>query len=350
MAFQYLEKLLPQGAILWYPMNEIYPNGQGATSVPDWSGNLRSLTQTVDAPVWQAFTDRGATRMNLYFGVNANPVRKDFAATVNLKHFFVIAKADGTAFNAYRGLASGLDDANFTLLASSNTGTKFYDNGYTAGDATYKYKKSQVLYAENNQQAPFAKPELIEISKASGWDLDGFQLGQNKDQDAQRWLGRIGEPLGYGRILSPNEIAAVNLYYDLKHGLWRKNDTTLNFPSPNITGLYYSRFFADTPDWKKVTNSHEYEDGGKSFNESSDDAPRRWEVEFNFSKQTHSESKSYTDIFDAFWNEARLVNKFNFTDKYGVTWSNVQIEDYNRSHSAHKSWSQSCQFKLVKLP
>lgn len=342
---RFLEKLLPTGAAFWYGMNDRLANGQDALIVLDYSGNDRHLISTAPAPQWENGFYNPVN--NVYFDGSGNPLAATFAATI--KHIFTIARYDGGVnFGAsYRGLLSGLAAINSGILVGNLNSQTFTSFSFGAG---FQYKKSGIAYLENNQVAPFAKFELLDVSYASGWLLDGLQIGRDRADAARKWTGRVGETIGYGRVLSANESAAVNLYYDLKYGLWRANGTILTFPNPSITGILYRRFYADTPDYKKTTVSHEYEDGGKSFSETSAFAPRQWEVEFNCAEATHADSKAKTDIFDAFYNQARYSRTFNFTDKYGETHTGVRIEDYNRSHSAHKSWSQNCRFRLVKLP
>lgn len=108
-------------------------------------------------------------------------------------------------------------------------------------------------------------------------------------------------------------------------------------------GILYSRYYAHPIDWKEVTISHEYEDGGRSFNEVSNDAPRRWDIEYN------GLSPDIADLFEQFYNAYRFAKKFAFTDKLGVTHQNVQIEAFANEHEAHKSWIKNVSFRLVKF-
>lgn len=333
-------------------MADRFPNGFPAAQVLDFSGNVRHLTAAPPEPFPDYQNSNFPPENNVFFYPARSPLKSAaFAAAVSLRHVFTLAKsADGTQFGAaFRGLLSGLGAGNFGILVGQQNTNRFVNIGFGAAGA-FVYKKSQIVYPESNQLAPFAKFELLEVSLSTGWLLDGIQLGGDRETAARVFSGGIGETIGYGRVLSANETAAVNLYYDLKFGLWRLNNTILNFPNPNLTGLLYARYFADVPDYKKVIVSHEYADGGKSFSESAAVAPRKWELEFTCTGANHSESKAKSDIFDAFYNQARESRPFSFTDKYGETHTNVRIEDYDRSHQGHKSWNQRCRFKLVKLP
>src|SRR5690242_10467067 len=103
------------------------------------------------------------------------------------------------------------------------------------------------------------------------------------------------------------------------------------FPSSDITGIPKSRFYAAPPDYDQITDSWQYEDGGRDFNEVAPpaNAPRRWE--YGFTGLTPEQAK----IFDDFYDAVRKVTPFDFRDKYGVVWSNVYVEDYSRAHEAH---------------
>jgi hypothetical protein len=118
------------------------------------------------------------------------------------------------------------------------------------------------------------------------------------------------------------------------------------FPNDIITGIPRTRFYAEPRDWSAVTDDWEYEDGGKDFNEVSSNAPRRWEYHFTLISDTSTDPAT-VDIFENFNDAARRANPFYFTDKYGATHYPVYIEEYSRTHDAHKPWTQFVQFKLI---
>jgi hypothetical protein len=113
------------------------------------------------------------------------------------------------------------------------------------------------------------------------------------------------------------------------------------FPSFDITGIRPSRWYEAPRDWPTITEDFEYEDGAKDFNETADDAPRHWE--YGHTGLTPEQAQQFDDFYDL----VRLATPFYFTDKYGVTWTNVYIESYSRVHEAHKSWSITVNFRLV---
>lgn len=114
-----------------------------------------------------------------------------------------------------------------------------------------------------------------------------------------------------------------------------------NFPSSQLTGIPKNRFYAEPPDYEKTTDEWEYEDGGKDRNEVSDTAIRRWEYVYD------GLTPEQAAQFDTFNDTVRRAYPFTFLDKYDNAWSNVYIEDYKRTHEAHKSWIIRVEFNLV---
>lgn len=114
-------------------------------------------------------------------------------------------------------------------------------------------------------------------------------------------------------------------------------------------GAVLTHWEAMPRDWKKVTEDFEYEDGGKDFNEVSDDPVRRWKYEVAIPQATHAAAKAIADLYDAFFETVRYSQPFIFVDKYGDGWTNVYIETdgYTRTHDAHKSWIIFVKFQLV---
>lgn len=112
------------------------------------------------------------------------------------------------------------------------------------------------------------------------------------------------------------------------------------------SGAIVTHWDALPNDWKKITETFEYEDGGEDFNEVSDVAPKRWKYEVAIPAATHAAAKAIFDQYDAFFNDVRYSLPFIFTDKYGTAWSDVRIEEYERTHDAHKSWIVFVKFTL----
>ncbi len=113
------------------------------------------------------------------------------------------------------------------------------------------------------------------------------------------------------------------------------------FPSDYFTGIPRNRFYDEPPDYDQITDSWEYEDGGKDFNEVADNAPRRWEYFYT------GLSPSEAVQFDEFYSEVRLSKPFLFVDKFGNVWNNVYIDKYARTWDEHRSWIVTVKFHLV---
>jgi hypothetical protein len=120
------------------------------------------------------------------------------------------------------------------------------------------------------------------------------------------------------------------------------------------SGAYVTHWDATPRDWKAITDDYTYADGGKDFNEISDDAPRRWRVELTCNgggpgHAGHLAAKAIADVYEDFFNTYHYSQVFNFEDKYGDTWSNVRVEEYDRTHDAHKSWVIYVKFTLIGI-
>jgi hypothetical protein len=126
----------------------------------------------------------------------------------------------------------------------------------------------------------------------------------------------------------------------------------ISIPPIADSGAYVSHWDAMPRDWNAVTDRYEYQDGGKDFNEVSSNAPRRWRLELTCDgggagHAGHLAAKAIADVYEAFFNSNRYTQPFYFEDKYGDTWSDIRIEEYERTHDAHKSWIIYVRFTLV---
>lgn len=117
------------------------------------------------------------------------------------------------------------------------------------------------------------------------------------------------------------------------------------FPSAVISGIPYEHFDHKPRPWGDAVTSHQYDDGGMSFNRISNSVAHEWQLDFRGGL-----TAAETDVFDAFWDAVGIDRPFQFTDKFSVTWSNVRIKSYSRSHDKHKWWDRSVSFTLVKYP
>lgn len=341
----FLSELIPTtGLVASYPCVDVTTATRIAT-IADYSGNGRDLAATGTATSGSSGSPIGElSTLNGYPTVlHAGEKPLLYAPTPVVKELYILTKYDGAAnFGAtYRGLVSGETSSGLDLVGDgSGTSTKFFD--YTP--LVYNYYKSHTSYATSNAQAPFSNFELVELSYASDMNWDGIQVGQHKTDTARRWLGRWADLHVYSSQLSTNERRRIRLYYDLKYLLWRTNSTTLEFPDPTLTGIYWNHFKARPLEWDEVTDTFEYEDAGRDFNERTDTPPQRWDITFT------GLSYGQMEIFDTFNKVARRSRTFSLVDKWGVTQTGVRIESYSSSHRDHKSWANEVTFSLVKYP
>ncbi len=342
-----LTGLIPtSGLLAWHLYN---PTTSTGGLINDASGNSRHLVQASTPPALTLSVMNG--QPGWYFnGTSTNPLVS--TGSVTPYSAYVLASAEGAAFTAYRGLLSGTTTAN--VLTSENTGTKFFSFG-----PDFNYRKSDTEYADADMQAPMNnQAELIEITRsaAGGFSsMDGIQVGQQLADTTRKWKGYFFEQMLYDRILTITERRKLMLYFNIKYGTWAKG-VPLYFPSKDLvegptrsidTGPVNNRFYEEPPDYGKVTDSWQYEDANEDFNEVASSAPRRWEYGYKIWKGGNiAAADAYRAIFDEFYNQARKANPFYFRDKYGKVWENVRIEDYDRNHSAHKSWEHDVLFRL----
>lgn len=335
----YLSALVPTtDLIAWYNLEDV--TAARLASLADASGNGRNLSATAADP------DRP---LGVLDTLNGYPVvRFDNVAPLlntssppNLYDIFIVAKYTLAANfgGAYRGLISGETAGDALVGDNAANSTKFLNLGI----GTSFYYKSQTLYAAAAQEAPFTNFELLRYGDTGGMAFDGIQLGNHKALTA-RWRGDVADILIYGSVQSAALARRIALYYDLKFHLWRTNSTTLYFPDPTTTDIWWARFDDEPQPWASVTSVHEYEDRGRSFNVATDTPPQFWEIEFN------GLTKEEAEIFDAFNSAARMDRTFSLIDKYGETHTGVRIVEYARSHEGHKSWSKSVRFRLAKYP
>lgn len=336
------------GLEYWHALDDIDPNTNALPeNIPDYSGNGRHLgwvgaTGSIFAGEIPA--NLRESRNALYFDGGSPASYENDSAVLLIKNIFILAKYDGAAFAGNEGLLSDTNAIN-VLTGGGAAQTKFFDFSFPG----YLYFINNQPKVANNQQAPMNDWGLIEIQSTPGLPLEGLRLGRQLGGSETPWKGFWAEHLVYSRILSETEKLRVLLYFNLKYGAHRFTSGVgalnyLYFPSDDFLDFRRSRFYAYPPAYDLMTDSFEFEDGGRTFNESSSSPILRWEYEYL------GRDPNQAAIFDAFYDQARLVNPFYFLDKYGTLHENVRIESYSRAHEAHRSWRNDCRFVLVKYP
>lgn len=313
----------------WY---QYQPGGSAGHVIYDSSGNERTLLgNESSSPVLTENVLAGHPAW--YF--NGTPDPLSWTGAVTLKHVFILASNEDATFDGYQGLLTGPTTGD--VLVGQDAGTKFFDLGI--GNL---YSNAGTSYDEDNQQAPMSGTfRLLEVKNSGGIVLDGIQIGQQRALTARKWKGHFVEMIGFERTLSSTDIKQIRLYFNLKFGEFKRG-LPFYFPSADIVPtIGPSRFYDEPADYKTITDSWEYEDATKDFNQVADEAPKFWEYAYP------AVPKEQLPIFDEFWNQARLVNPFYFKDPEGIVWDNVRVETYNRNHPAHMRWRHDVAFRLV---
>lgn len=233
MGLQYSDHLVPTtGMIAWYRFKS---GVDGHHIIYDESGNSRTLTGNAgNAPV---LTEYNNENYGWYFDGTRDPLV--YTGAVTVKHAFIVAAAEGAAFDLNRGLITG--PAAGDLVVSEATGTEFFDFSGTYPDMVYR--KSNVVLANASQAAPMNNTlALIELSSATGFALDGIQLGQQKALGTRLWKGIFMEGLFSDRVYNDAERARLYQYFAKMYHIWEADTTsglnifpfTQNWGSPDV--------------------------------------------------------------------------------------------------------------------
>lgn len=316
-------------AFAWYQYQQ---GGSAGQIIYDSIGDKHLQADVSNAPVLTENVLAGQPAW--YFDGTKDPLV--YSGSVTIKHAFVLASQADATFDGYQGLLTG--ETTGDVLVGEDAAAKFFDLGLSG----FEYIKSGTTYADNNQLAPVSGNfGLLEVTSVDGITLDGIQVGQQKADVTRKWEGHFVEMILFDRVLDRDELRRVRLYFNIKFGEWRRG---LPFYAPTadlVPTVGPSRNYAASPDYPKITDSWEYEDGTKDFNEVADDAPLHFEYAYP------AVPKNQLPIFDEFYNQARLINPFYFKDNDDIVWTNIRVEDYNRNHEAHKRWRHDVAFRFV---
>ena len=248
----------------------------------------------------------------------------------------VVCKYNGTTFANDAVLISNNAAVPGETLKGDSAEDEFVSNA-----TTYELNWSTPV----TKLAPMNEWGVVRISRSPGFDFgnlsDRLTLGDQYDGTGDNWLGDIAEVMLFSSPLTSTERKQVKFYNQLKWGLLGMS--TVNFPDPTITGIPYARYYEVPTDYSEVTYVNEYEDGGRSFNQSGT-PPKRWEVQFTGLDQDEA------DIFDVFHDLVKMVGTFDFTDPDNVTHTGVRVESYSRTHQEHRSWINTVAFTLTQYP
>lgn len=338
--------LIPTDGLLAWHLYDPATSANG--NINDASGNGKHLVQATNPPTLTLNVRNGQPGW-LWDGTTADPLQTASSANVTAKHIFIFASyADASFSTNNRGLLSGKNTGNW-LTSKAPPSTEWFSFG-----ADYTYRKSDTEYADATMAAPMSgTPELMEMTHpTTGVVMDGIQVGRQTGDATRKWKGYFHEQMIYDRVLSLTERLQIMLYYNIKFGAWAQG-VPLFFPAKDLlteTDIINVHWDDLEPDYGQITDSWTYEDGRPDFNEVAPTAPFGWNVRFTVpgSPGDMAQAFAYREIFEAFNRAARLVNPFNFTDKWGQIWSDVRIKEggYRSTHADHKSWIHNISFEL----
>jgi len=111
---------------------------------------------------------------------------------------------------------------------------------------------------------------------------------------------------------------------------------------PTRATVYWLKQVAVAPDFEPVTNTHQYEDGGMSFNSSDDTGVLMWEIEYD------GLTAAQAALLDAHFASAALANDFSFVDRDGVTFTACHYKSFEKGWN--KIYAQSRKVVLCRYP
>lgn len=314
------------------PAQDALSNGQDAVNAFDYSGNGRTLVAASPYPV----TSTGAINGKpvIIWNGTAKPLAN--ASTFTLACGFVVVKINEATFSNFSGILT--DSAVFGILVGDNGLTNLYDFGYTG----FEYRVDDL-----RSLAPFPAPmnayKLIYFRFTTPFSIVGVQFGQDRADTARRAKMSLAFAALYSDAAPFESPTALRNAQEVIAGHF---DLTLEASNPlndfNYTSIHRNRYKENPKDYAKTTRTHEYEDGGISFNETSESAPQTWELSYWLTVEQ-------AEIFDAHFDAHRLSRPFDFISKRGLV-SNVFYKDYDRDHNGNQPKIQLRKIVLVKYP
>jgi len=166
----------------------------------------------------------------LYFDGTVGP--SNWTGSVTPAHVFVITGYDGTSFGpAYCGLLTGSTAGDILVGNISSANWFNFSDGRT-------YRRYDVEFPESAAPGVFGTIGVVEVSRSSGWSLNGIQIGQQRSFTDRLWKGYWCEHLIYDRVLSDIERWKIYRYIACKYQIWPKilsGVSVFPFPSENTT-------------------------------------------------------------------------------------------------------------------
>lgn len=120
--------------------------------------------------------------------------------------------------------------------------------------------------------------------------------------------------------------------------------TVAAFPTPDTTGIPYSRYDRADPEYDQVTYKHVFEDKGESKNSVNITAPQPWMIEFD--GLLEHEAQIWRDHHALAFHD---LHTFPYTDFNGDLYTGVQYRKYDCKPDDTGGWFK-ISIELVKLP
>jgi hypothetical protein len=214
--------ILPRGNMVWWHQYEANVSADGLAN--DYSGNAKHYTTATNKSVLTLNALNG--QPGWYFNGSRDPMIFNGGST-DFKHVFFLVSVDEATFSAFRGLFSEITGT--TLLVGDNGTTKFFDN---SSSITISYRKADVGFAQNNQQAPMSLvAAVIEVQAPAGLHFVSLQLGKQTNL-ARLWKGYWFDDIAYSTIQNDAQRQRIYEYYAMRYWVWSKDssDTYYTFP------------------------------------------------------------------------------------------------------------------------
>lgn len=151
------------------------------SSFTDQSGKGRHLTAASSQPIFKTNIINGKSVVR--WDGTKNPLSN--STYITFRCGWMVAKFNGASFASYMGLLTGQNVVE--VLKSNNSGTVFTPNGAPL----FEYRLNDRIYPETEMEAPMNAFKVIFFRFWNSITIDGAQLGQNRNQTAQKWNGDV---------------------------------------------------------------------------------------------------------------------------------------------------------------
>lgn len=174
--------------------------GDDVSSLTDYSGKNRHLTEVDPVPVYHAnvVNSKGVIRLDASTKALKNP------AVFPIRCGWIVAKFSGATFSTYNGLLSGTTNLDNQDILTGNSGEATFFNFLQ--HKTFEFRSNDRIYPASAAPAPMNAFKIIFFRFWNPIIVDGIQLGQQKTDTTRRWIGDIGLVGLYSRDFHEEEV------------------------------------------------------------------------------------------------------------------------------------------------